>query len=284
MSNSANRIAVITDSTSDIPPDLAEELQIVVVPLYVVWGGADLLDGRDIDNESFYARLARDPEHPKTSQPPPSDFAYVIEETGAAEVVLITLSAKLSGTYDSAVGAVDMVNIPVHLFDSRSTTMGLGWQVIAAARARNQGASVPEILAEAERVRERISVLFTLDTLEYLHRVGRIGGAAKFLGTALQLKPMLTVDNITGFVDAVENTRTRKKALERIFDATFERVDPSQPTHVGVIQGGAREEAQALYDTIQARYHPAELTFSGISPIVGVHGGPGMVGICAYND
>ena len=279
-----NRIAIITDSTCDIPPELVEENQIVVVRLYVIWGEEDLVDGRDIDNESFYARLPHDPVHPKTSQPSPADFAQVIEETGAEEAVVITLSSKLSGTYESAVGALDLVDIPVHLFDSRSTTMGLGWQALAAARARNQGASAEAILAEAERVRERVSVLFTLDTLEYLHRGGRIGGAAKFLGTALQLKPMLTVDNVTGFVDAVENTRTRKKALQRILEVSFERVDASRPTHVGVIQGGALEDAQYLYDEVKAQYRPVELTLSGISPIVGVHGGPGMVGICAYND
>jgi DegV family protein with EDD domain len=282
---SKHRIALITDSTSDIPPHLVEELGIIVVPLYVIWGDEQLVDGRDIDNETFYARLPDDPIHPRTSQPSPADFVQVIEATGAEEVVLIVLSQKLSGTYDSAVQAVDLVDIPVHLFDAHTCTMGLGWQAIAAARVRNQGGDVEAILAEAHRVRERMSVLFTVDTLEFLHKGGRIGGAVRLLGTALQLKPMLAVDSSTGgFVDAAENTRTRKKALQRIIEATFERVDPTRPMHIGVVHGGAEKDARVMYEEVKSRYNPVEMTLSAISPIVGVHGGPGMVGLCAYND
>jgi DegV family protein with EDD domain len=177
-----------------------------------------------------------------------------------------------------------MVDVPVHVFDSRSLSLGLGFEVLAAARVRDQGGDVKAMLAAAERVRQGLSILFTVDTLDYLHKGGRIGGAAKLMGTALQLKPMLVVDNVTGLIDAAERTRTRKKALQRVVEATFERVDPSKPVRVGVLHADARDDAQAIFNEIKVKYNPVELIMSEITPVLGVHGGPGLVGVGAYNE
>jgi DegV family protein with EDD domain len=250
----------------------------------MVWGMEELRDGIDIDNVTFYSRLPQDPVHPKTSQPTPHDFVKVIENIDADEIVIITLSSQLSGTYESACMARDKVDVPVHVFDSRSVSMGLGFEVLAAARAREQGGDAEAMLAAAERVRQGLSVLFTVDTLDYLHKGGRIGGAARLMGTALQLKPMLAIDNETGLVDAVERIRTRKKALRRVLEATFERVDPSKPMRVGVYHGAALDDAQAFYDEIKAEFNPVELLIGEITPVLGVHGGPGIVGIGAHNE
>lgn len=284
MTDHARRIAIVTDSTCDIPPDLLEKHHIIVVPLYILWGKEELRDGRDIDNAAFYARLPADPVHPKTSQPTPMDFVQAIRESGAEEVVAIVISDQLSGTFDSVHTACNMVDVPVHPVDSFSVTIGLGWQVLAAARARDQGGSVEEIIDAARSVREKLSVLFTVDTLDYLHKGGRIGGAAKLLGTALQLKPMLEINTITGFVDAVERTRTRQKALQRIIEATFERVDSSRPLRIAVLHGAASGDAQAMFDTVVTTYKPLESILCEITPVLGVHTGPGVVGIAAYNE
>jgi len=277
-------VAIITDSTCDIPAGLVEEYGIIVVPLYVVWGEEELLDGRDIDNPTFYARLPGDPIHPKTSQPTPADFVEVIRGTEAREVVVITISRELSGTYASAHQAQEAVDVPVHIVDSYSLSMGLGWQVLAAARARERGGGVERIIAAADRVRERMSLLLTVDTLEYLHRGGRIGGAAKLLGSVIQLKPLLGINHATGTLEAVEKIHTRGKALRRVVEETFQRVDPGKPMRVAIVHAAAPEDAQGLLEEVERQYEPLEVIVTEITPVLGVHGGPGLVGICAYNE
>jgi DegV family protein with EDD domain len=284
MSNHAKRIAVITDSTCDIPPDLVEKYHIHIVPQYLIWGTEELRDGFDIDNKTFYSRLPNDPIHPKTSQPNPPDFAHYIQESGAEEAVIITISNQLSKTVDSANGARELVDVPVHVLDSLSVSMGLGFQVLAAARVRDNGGSPEEMIAAAQAVHDTLSVLLTVDTLEYLHKGGRIGGAAKLFGTALQLKPLLEVNSASGRIEAVERIRTRQKALQGIASTTFERVDPGRPMKVAVMHGAALDDAQALYEEVKARYHPGSLIIGEVSPIIGVHAGPGVIGLIAYNE
>jgi DegV family protein with EDD domain len=254
------------------------------VPLYVVWGDEELLDGQDIDNATFYARLPRDPVHPKTSQPTPTDFVRAIEQLDADEVVVIALSAALSGTYDSALQASGIVDIPVHVFDSRSLSMGLGWQVLAAAREQERGGDADAMVAAAERIRDRLSLVLTVETLEYLHRGGRIGTVAKLLGSAVQLKPVLEVDHTAGVLEVVSKIRTRKKALREIIEETFRRLDAAKPLRAAVLHGAAEEDAQALAEEIKKRSDPVELVMTRITPVLGVHGGPGVVGVAAYNE
>jgi len=274
-------IALMTDSTADIPSELMAQYDIACMPLYVVWGDEVLRDGVDIDNAGFYARLQTDSIHPKTSQPTPGDFIEAIEATGAREVVIITVTGALSGTCASAEAACQAVDCLVHVLDSRSCSMGTGWQVLAAARAREAGGDAHDMLAAARAVRDSISVYFTVDTLEFLYRGGRIGGAAKLLGTALQLKPLLCVDTTTGTIDAVERTRTRRKAMRRVVDVTFEGLDLSRPIRASIVHASALDDAHKLYDMVESEYHPVEMTIAEIGPVLGTHGGPGVVGICA---
>jgi DegV family protein with EDD domain len=284
VSEHAKHIAVVTDSTCDIPPDLVQKHGIVVVPLYVVWGQEELLDGQDIDNPTFYARLVTDPIHPKTSQPTPADFVRAIEGTDAREVVVITVSKELSGTYSSAQQAAETVGVPVHVVDSYSLSMGLGWQVLAAARERERGSGVERMIAAAEQVRKKLNLLLTVDTLEYLHRGGRIGGAAKLLGSVIQLKPLLGINHATGTLEAVEKIRTRAKALQRVVEETFRRLDPTRPLRVAIVHADALEDARRLLAEIREKHKPLETFINEITPVLGVHGGPGLVGICAYNE
>ncbi len=287
MSADTQRVALITDSTCDIPLAMREQYRIYVAALYVIWGSEQLRDGVDIDAETFYRRLATDPVHPTTSQPTPKDFVDIIEQArrdGAEEAVIITLSDRLSGTLDSAKQAASMVDMPVTCYDSRSISMGLGWQVIAAARAREAGADAAEMVAAADRARRHTAVLFTVDTLEYLHRGGRIGAAAKLLASALQIKPQLIIDPQVGIVEAGERVRTRKKALEAVYDGFFRRMDISKPMHLTVMHVNAYEEASLLEQRIRKEYPAAELFVTTTSPVIGVHGGPGTVGITGYYE
>jgi len=283
----SHHIAVITDSTSDLSPEVAAEHGVSIVPLYVIWGDDQLRDGVDITKEQFYERLLSDPEMPHTSQPTPTDFltAYnqVISE-GAEEILVFTISDQLSGTYDSAMAAAVHVDVPVHVMDSFSTTMGLGMQVLAAIRVRDDGGDARAMLAAAERVRERLRIYFAVSTLEYLHRNGRIGGAAKLLGTMLQLKPLLILDNKTGFIDAVERTRTWKKALGRVYEVATDGIEPSHRVRAWVMHAAAPADAMALAERINVAYNPVSMGMGQLSPVLGAHVGPGTVGMVIYDD
>jgi DegV family protein with EDD domain len=287
MGRQGHRVALITDSTCDIPPHLLKQYDITFAPLYLIWGTDEFRDQVDITPETFYTRLAADPIHPKSSQPVPGDFVALIEEAqaaGAQEAVIITISSQLSGTVESARQAGEWVDIPVHVLDSRTGGMGLGWQVLAAARAREAGGDAQAMINAADKAHQTMQYIFFVDTLENLHRGERIGGAAMLVGTALNLKPLLYVDHEVGRVEAGEKIRTRKRALERIYQVFFERIDTGRPLHVAVTHSGAPEHAQAMADRIQGEYSPLELLVTIISPVMGTHIGPGAVGLVGYSE
>ena len=275
------RIAIVTDSTSDIPKDIAQERNIYVVPLHVLWGTETLRDGIDITPAQFYERLAREPELPTTSQPTPSEFAEayqrVRDETDAEGILVLTISAELSGTYSSAVQAVKMVDFPVRVVDTRVTSLGQTLCVLEAADARDQGASLEEAAALAESYIGRIPIIFTLDTLEYLHRGGRIGGAQRLIGTALNIKPVLHI--VDGRVEPRESVRTRKRALRRLREIFDELVDPSKPVKVGILHSKTPDEVQTLKQHITARYQPERMISTEVGCTIGTHTGPGVVGV-----
>jgi DegV family protein with EDD domain len=280
----SHRIAIITDSTCDLPPAMVEAAGLHVVPLLVIFGQEQLQDGVDITAATFYDRLKNDPVHPSTSQPSPADFVRAIEETGAEEVVCVLISSALSGTVSSALQAKEMVSIPVHVVDSMSVSVGLGFAALAAARARNAGGSVDEIIAAVRHVQETLHVAFTVETLEYLHRGGRIGTAVMLVGTALQLKPVLEVSVESGKIESIERVRSRKKSLTRIADYALEQVDATRPVHVGVMHAVSPEDAQVVLAQARSKGQVIEEMVTSVTPVVGTHGGPGVVGIAVYTD
>lgn len=285
MSSQHHRIALITDSTSDVPHDLRQQYDIRMVPLYVLWGEQHLRDTVDITADEFYERLTVDPIHPTTSQPTPRDFVEAFEQAqrdGAEAIVAITIGDKLSGTLESVKQAQAMVDIPVHPFDSRSVSMGLGWQVLAAARARECGGDAEAMLAAALQARNHLALVFTVDTLEYLHRGGRIGAAAKLLGTALNLKPQLIISTESGIVEPGARVRTRSKGIESVYDTFFRQMTGEGALRATVLHIAAPDEAEALAERIRREHAPVELTIAKTSPVIGVHGGPGTLGITGY--
>lgn len=278
-----SKVAVVTDSTAYIPRSLSQGLPIYVVPLQVVWGEETYRDGIDIQPLEFYTRLKTAKVMPSTSQPSPEAFrqvyATLLEED--YDIVSIHISAKLSGTLDSAIQAREMLKSErIALIDSKVTAMALGYHVLSVARAAAQGASFEACKALAERAVNHIGAVFVVSTLEFLHRGGRIGGAAAFLGTALNLKPLLELRD--GRVEAVERIRTMRKALERLLELLDERVGQRSPLRLACLHANAPEEAEALMERVRQRYPQkrlVELVMAEVSPVIGTHTGPGTVGI-----
>ena len=281
------RISLVTDSTCDIPADLLKEYGIIVVPLFVIWGEEALRDRVDIQPEAFYRRLRTDLNFPTTTQPAPGDFlrAYqAAKRDGSEEVVVITVSSPLSGTMESAIQAASMADISITIVDSRGVTMGLGWQVLAAARAREAGGDAAAMVEAADKARESMVLLVCLDTLEYLHRGGRIGGAAKFVGTMLKLKPLILVNHTTGLIEAGKRVRTRKKALQALVQEFSDSLDISKRTRIAVLHGDARGDAEKLADRVRREFSPAEIIMNTTGPVIGIHTGPGAIALCGYSE
>ena len=282
-----HRIALVTDSTCDLPAELKHQYEIFVVPINVIWDGKEYRDGIDLEPVEFYNRLAVDPQLPTTSQPSPEVFKTTYEtaiQSGAEEIVVICISSAMSGTLTSARQAAEKFDIPIHIVDSKSNSMSLGFQVLTAARVREQGGSAEEMVAAANRARQSMVYIVVLDTMKFLQRGGRIGSATAFLGEILQIKPQIRVNHETGTVEPGEKTRTRRKALEVLYQNFFEAIKVKGPLHIAVLHNNAEAEANAILERIRTEFAPVELFLSIVSPVLGVHTGPGAIAICGYSE
>ncbi len=274
------KTVVITDSTAYIPAPLVTQHGLQIVPLTVVWGNETFLDGVEITPPEFYKRLKTAKVMPSTSQTTPDEFKKVFAPIVAAgdSILAVLISSKLSGTVDSAVQAkAAFPGASIEIVDTLTTAMALGFCALTAARAVQSGAGLAEAAQAARRAVECSGVIFVVDTLEFLHRGGRIGGAAAFLGTALNMKPLLTLHE--GKVEAIAKVRTKRKATERMLDIIEERIGSRRPVRIGTLQAAAEEEAHELLKTAEKRFHPVESVFSEVSPVIGTHVGPGTIGL-----
>jgi len=274
------KIAIITDSTAYIPDDLLKNYPIWVAPQVLIFGDKSFEDGVDIQPEEFYNRLQTESVNPSTSQVTPASFNRIFSELVPQEyeILCVLVSDKLSGTIDSATQAREgFPNAKIEIVNSNSITMALGFQALAAARAAAEGADLAECKAVAERSRDLTGVVFAVATLEFLHRGGRIGGGARFLGTALNLKPILEIRD--GRVEALERVRTRKKSLARLIELVEERTEGQSPIRIATLHANAPEEAKLLLEEASKRVGAVEEVFSEVSPVVGTHAGPGVVGL-----
>jgi DegV family protein with EDD domain len=274
-----SKIAILTDTSAYLPDDLLQQYDIHVIPLIVIFGEETLLDVEDIDITEFHRRLSEGPIHPSTTQPNPEDFIAIFDKLAEDYdgIVATHLSSDLSGTINSALVAAEQFDrVPVRVIDSRSTTMGLGQAVLAAAKAAAEGKSIDEIEKASREVCEKVKVLFVVDTLEYLHKGGRIGGASRLLGTALGLKPLLHLND--GRVDALEKVRTKRKAVDRMLELAGEYSN-GQPVNISVLHAAVPEEAEALKATVIERFEVKDLHVTDLSPAIATHAGPGTLGI-----
>ena len=272
------KIAIVTDSTCDLSPDIAAARGFEIVPLHILWGTRSYTDGVDMTAEMFYERLARDPELPKTSQASPGEivdkFHQALDKQKADAVVCITLGRHLSGTYASAEAARGLVNFPVELVDTRMVSLALGFIVLAAVDVRDQGGSLEDVVLAAQRAADHSQFIFTLNTLEYLYRGGRIGGARRFIGTALSIKPVLHLKD--GEADVLESIRTRRRAVARLVELAAQYKD-RRPLSLGVVHSGAPELADVSQE-MQAILKPDYFLQTLVCPPIGVHAGPGAIG------
>lgn len=282
-----NSIALITDSTCDLPQEFIQQYNITVIPEIVIWGEEALRDRIDITPETFYQRLETDKRHPTTTLPSPADVERAYKDViarGAKEILAVTISSALSGTYQLVKKIGEEMSVPVHVIDARGPTMSLGWQVLAAARAQEAGATIEDMINAADRVRQKLIQVVCLNTLEYLHRGGRIGTATKFLGNLLDLKPLVKINHETGIVEAAGQARTRRKSIEALIELFFEKMDLSTPLHIAVLHGNALEEAQALAERIKRDFSPVELLINITGPVLGINTGPRALALCGYTE
>lgn len=277
-----SKVALVTDSTSYIPRELREQYPITVVPQVVIWEGVTYEDDVTMTPEQFYTRLRTAKVMPKTSQVSVVNmhkaFSSLLEQ--GFDVLGMFLSAKLSGTFQSAVVGKDQLSSgkeKVELVDTDTTAMGMGFQVLAVGRAARDGASLADCKALAEKARGYTGVYLTVETLEFLHRGGRIGGAQRFLGTALNLKPILAIQN--GQVEPIERVRTRGKALDRVVEIVTEKCAGKSPIRIATLHADAPADAKLMLDKIVPLLNPVESVLAAVSPAVGAHAGPGTVGL-----
>ena len=275
-----SKIAIITDSTAYIPKDKVAQFNITVAPQVLIWGEKTYLDDVDIKPTEFYERLKKASVMPTTSQVTIAAFKQLFSDLLEQDyqVLAILVSNKLSGTIDSAIQAREMLpGKPIEIFDSYTVAMALGFQVLAVAQAAAQGASMADCLNIAEQAKKNTGIVIAVDTLEFLHRGGRIGGAARLVGTALNLKPILEVKG--GRIEPVERIRTRKKSLLRVVEIVGERIAGRKPVHLATLHANAYEDAKFLLEEANRKFNVDESIFSEVSPVVGTHAGPGTVGL-----
>ena len=269
-------VAVVVDSTADIPQTLRDEYNISVVPLTVLFCNETFLDGVEMTGDQFYKRLVEGNVHPKTSQPSPGQFVEAFERLGQDHdgIISIHLSGKLSGTVQSARQAAELVpNVPIRVIDSGSVSMGIGFLALEAARMAHAGQSVDGIAEQIEAMAQRAYVWAALDTLKFLERGGRIGGARAFLGTLLSVKPII---EIRGEVLPSEQVRTHKKAMTRLVDLAKAQAPYS---HVAVMYSTSRQYADEIVGQVQTLGGDDQIVVAQLTPVLGVYGGPDLVGI-----
>jgi DegV family protein with EDD domain len=273
-------VAIVTDSTADLPLELAKARSVTVVPLTLNFDGRSLLDGVDITPAEFYRRLPQASTHPTTSQPSPGSFAetYKTLLKDHDSVVSIHISEKLSGTVASARQAADMTDPKrIHVIDSELVSMSLGLVTLAASALAGKGAEAETIEAKVLAMRPHVQTYFSVATLEFLRRGGRIGRASALLGSVLQVKPVLCIRD--GLVTPLERVRTFERALNRIVELT-RQVDRGKG--VCIIVGHADAEADAERVSRELEPIAETLMIQPLGPVVGAHAGPGVVGVGCY--
>jgi len=276
-------VAIVTDSVADLPPQVAEEFGITVVPLVVRFGTDLYRDGLDLSPDQFYGKLRTSKVLPATSVPPPAAFADAYDKLAEKtnEIVVISLTSKLSATYQVALQAAGLMKkrCRVEVLDSQWAVMAQGFITIAAARAAQAGASLGEVLDVARHTMHRVDMHAAFDTLEYLERGGRIGKAQAFLGSLLKVNPIIGMKD--GEVHPLARERSRAKAIDYLYNFA---------TSLGNVEGLAVEyatdldEANRLVQRLHSKYPRVSIYLSRTSPVIGTHTGPGLIIVSVLGD
>lgn len=282
---SKKKVALVIDSTANLPEEFVEKYNIYVIPLIVNWAGESLYDGVDITPTAFYERLAKAKEMPSTSQPSAGEFVAIFSKAAetAESILCLTISSELSGTFASANAARDMLeDIPIEIVDTRSTVMAMGFMALKAAEAIENGADLAEAAQVARDLIAKVRILFVVDTLEFLHRGGRIGGASRLFGSVLSIKPVLTLED--GRIETLEKIRTKRKAIQYLVDYVVADVAGKSEVHAFMLNAVALDDADAAAAKLQQRLNIENIPHSELSPVIGTHVGPGAIGIAYYAE
>lgn len=277
------KIAVVTDSVACLPPELVEAYGIRVVPVRLILGEQVFRDGIDVTAEQVYA-WQRAGILPTSSQPSVGDFLETYRELAAwAEgIVSIHVSAAMTGTYNAALLAAQMVpEVPIRVIDSQAATMAQGFLALEAARAAEAGATLDEVVARVEALRPRLRFFAVLETVTYLIRSGRAPALAALAVDVLQIKPILTLQS--GRIEVLAKVRTRRRAVEAMLEQMARDVG-DRPVHAAVFHAAAPEEAEALRRQVMARFDCRECYLTVFSPVMGLYAGPGVLGLAYYAE
>jgi len=283
-----NKVAVVTDTTACIPKEQVEKYGIEVVPIELIFGDRVYRDGIDISPAEFYALLRRAKKLPTTSGSLPGPYLEAYREASkrASSILCITESSKFSGMFNSAQIAMEMAkkdipNMAIEVLECTTAAGGMGLVALAAAKAAASGKSLTEVVETAREVMPRVSLFATLDTLHYLVKGGRVPKAAGLVNSLLQIKPVFTVNG--GDAHTVALPRTTRSAVKRILKLMGQRVVKGQPLHVAVMHADALNEAIILRNRIASQFDCAELFITEFTPVMGVHTGPGVIGVAFYS-
>ncbi len=278
-------IKIVTDSTCDLPAEMYQQYDISVVPINIQFGTETYLDGVTLDRETFYRRIDELGILPKTSQPSAGQFQehYLrLAEAGAQEIISLHVTARLSGTYQSAQLAGEMVadRVRVHPFDSACGSAGLGFMALEAARMARAGKGTAQILARLEEIRPRINIILTMKDLRFAQMSGRVGKLQSSLASLLNIKPLVVLEN--GLIDVREKVRTHSKALSRMIEMMAERVGTSEEVNLAAVHAQAPAEGRTLLEMARALFRCRETFLVDLATSLVVHFGPGTLGLVAY--
>jgi DegV family protein with EDD domain len=277
------KITVVTDSSAYLPTSALEGLDISVIPLWLIWDEDRFQDGVDIHPQTFYARLKNSASLPTSSQPSAKEFELFFRQTAknCDAIVSVLVSSKISGTVDCAQTALAAIDdFPIRVVDALSSSMGLGFVVLAAARAAAAGEDIEGVVAAAKQMRDKAQLIFVVDTLEYLHRGGRITGAKRLLGTALRIKPILEFKD--GLIQSLSQARTKTKAFEQLLQISKERLGDKLMAEAAIVDIDNPVDGEAVAMLVKERFGPTTVHRAEVSPVVGTHVGPGAIGIAFY--
>ena len=277
------KVKIVTDSVADLPPKVVQELGITVVPLNVRFGTKVYRDNIDISAEQFYKKLAQSKILPATSVPSPAAFAEAYDELAKEtdEILVITLTSKLSGTFNVALQSIELMKnkCRVEVVDSQWAIMAQGFVVMAAARAANEGASFEKVQNIASNNIKRVNMHAAFDTLKYLERGGRIGKAQALLGSLIGVNPIIGMED--GEVIPIARPRSREKALNHLrnFVASYNSID-----EIAVEYADCPDDAHGLIVTFKRRFPEKQIHVSRTSPVIGTHAGPGLIAVSIRGD
>jgi len=283
-----NKVALVTDSTAYIPDELMKEYDIEIIPLQVIWNGQVYRDNVDITPNEFYSRLQSAKTMPSTSQATPGDFIELYKSLIAKgfDILSVHISSKLSGTMDSAIQAKNALpDQRIELVDSLSASMAMGFPVLKAAKAAKEGATLEDCKDIVLNSYKNTGILFAVKTLEFLHRGGRIGGAAAFLGNKLDMKPILELRD--GKIEAIQRIRTMKKAVYKLVELTLQKFEGHKAIHLACLHANAPEDAHNLLNKLTDKINSdnvIDAVCTEVSPVIGTHIGPGTIGVTYHLD